>query len=98
MTQSAERGFIAEEKRATGGIGVGFYTRYLSSIQGILWMGPVLLFLIITENFFSNGFRWLVSLWVERNAAERPVQMPTVWSPVCACFLSRVRRSVVSRQ
>lgn len=66
MTQVAQRGFIAEEKRGTGGIGVGFYTRYLSSIQGILWMAPILLFLIITENFFANGFRWLVSLWVEK--------------------------------
>jgi ABC-type multidrug transport system fused ATPase/permease subunit len=65
MNEAAGSGFIAVEKRATGSLGVGFYSRYLSSVQGIVWMAPLLIFLIVTENFFANGFRWLVSLWVE---------------------------------
>jgi ATP-binding cassette subfamily C (CFTR/MRP) protein 1 len=86
MTQLAEPGFIAAEKRGTGGIGVGFYTRYLSSIQGIAWMGPVLLFLIITENFFANGFRWLVSLWVERCSGTVCADTSTIESQLRAFF------------
>lgn len=58
-------GFVARETKATGRLGVGFYARYLSSMRSIAWMGPGLLFLIVAENFFANGFRWLVSLWVE---------------------------------
>ncbi|NBO37896.1 ATP-binding cassette domain-containing protein [bacterium] len=58
-------GFVAEEKRSTGALGVGFYSRYLRSMRSMAWMGPLLLLLIISENFFANGFRWLVSLWVE---------------------------------
>jgi ATP-binding cassette subfamily C (CFTR/MRP) protein 1 len=58
-------GFVAQEAKATGRLGVGFYSRYLLSMRSIAWMGPVLLFLIVAENFFANGFRWLVSLWVE---------------------------------
>jgi ABC-type multidrug transport system fused ATPase/permease subunit len=65
MNEATGTGFIAAEKRASGQLGVGFYSRYLSSVQGIFWMAPVLIFLIVTENFFANGFRWLVSLWVE---------------------------------
>lgn len=65
MSEAVSQGFIVQESRGKGGLGMGFYARYLSSIQGIGLMAPVLLFLIITENFFANGFRWLVSLWVE---------------------------------
>ncbi|MEY3902047.1 MAG: hypothetical protein RL189_1353 [Pseudomonadota bacterium] len=70
MSQPAGSGFVARETRGTGELGVGFYSRYLSSVQGIGWVAPVLLFLIISENFFANGFRWLVSLWVEGCAAS----------------------------
>jgi len=65
MSAAAEQSFIAEEKRSTGGLGVGFFSRYLSSLEGVFWIAPLLLFLIFTENFFASGFRWLVSLWVE---------------------------------
>jgi ABC-type multidrug transport system fused ATPase/permease subunit len=56
---------IAQEHVGTGGMGLSFYARYLSSMRNILWVGPLLLILIVAENFFANGFRWLVSLWVE---------------------------------
>ncbi|MEN9528437.1 MAG: hypothetical protein RI932_310 [Pseudomonadota bacterium] len=58
-------GFVARESKATGRLGMGFYSRYLLSMRSIAWMGPILLILIVAENFFANGFRWLVSLWVE---------------------------------
>jgi ATP-binding cassette subfamily C (CFTR/MRP) protein 1 len=58
-------GFIARETKATGSMGMGFYSRYLTSMRSMAWMGPILLILIVAENFFANGFRWLVSLWVE---------------------------------
>ena len=57
--------FIAREEVAQGGMGLSFYARYLSSMRSIAFMGPLLLILIIAENFFANGFRWVVSLWVE---------------------------------
>lgn len=57
--------FVAQEKKAVGRLGMGFYSRYLTSMKSIVWMGPLLLVLIVAENFFANGFRWLVSLWVE---------------------------------
>jgi ATP-binding cassette subfamily C (CFTR/MRP) protein 1 len=62
--------FAAQEKKAVGGLGLGFYSRYLRSMKSIVWMGPVLLVLIVAENFFANGFRWLVSLWVEECQAR----------------------------
>lgn len=76
-------GFIAREEMAQGGMGLSFYSRYLSSMRSIAWMGPILLILIVAENFFANGFRWVVSLWVEGCAGsvcsagaalERPVR------------------------
>ncbi len=75
--------FIAREEVAQGGMGLSFYARYLSSMRSIAFMGPLLLILIIAENFFANGFRWVVSLWVEGcsgvacttgAALERPVR------------------------
>lgn len=63
--EDIHRGFLAREERKKGGFGLGFYGRYFKAMRGITFAGPVLLLLIVVENFFPSGFRWLVGMWVE---------------------------------
>ncbi|MBM3381923.1 MAG: ATP-binding cassette domain-containing protein [Betaproteobacteria bacterium] len=79
-------GFVARESKATGRLGMSFYSRYLLSMRSIAWMGPVLLFLIVAENFFANGFRWLVSLWVEACGNHACTKGPWIEVPVREFF------------
>jgi ABC-type multidrug transport system fused ATPase/permease subunit len=58
-------GFVSQETRKEGSIGLGGVLNYLKVMPHIRWLGPWIILIIVVDTFFPSGFKWLIALWVE---------------------------------